>query len=309
MSYVPFERVDVDLWEIDRDETSGVEEKVWLLEPDTDPPTPWLFKSVTAGAELVCGEDLAEKAASEIGTRLDVPCARVELAHREGLRGSVSASLCPEWLHLQLQHGALLLQDREAPGYVMGRVPGRPGHTLENIRMVLDGALPPPGCHLPFPATAFDVFAGFTVFDALIANRDRHDENWAVLLPIAGEGPTRLCGSYDHANSLGYNLNDDKRLMYLRRDGGVSGWCRKGTAFRYEHTPRRAAPILVEMAVRALALASTDAREYWPQALREFSEDEVRGVTTRLPGLSEVARTFTTEIVLVNRKRLLDACA
>lgn len=307
--YEPFERVDVNSWEVDRDETSGVEEKVWLLEPGTNPPAPWLFKSVTADAELVCGEDLAEKAAAQFGVRLGVPCARVELARRGGRRGSLSASLCPPRYQMQLQHGALLLQDRDAPGYVTGRVPGRPGHTLENIRLVLDGALPPPGCSFPFQATAFDIFAGFTVFDALIANRDRHDENWAVLLPIAGEGPTRLCGSYDHANSLGYNLNDKKRLMYLQRDGGVLGWCLKGTAFRYEHRPGKAPPTLVEMAVRALALASPEAREYWPDILDDLVEDEIRGIVARLPELSEAARTFTTEVVLVNRKRLLDACA
>jgi hypothetical protein len=210
---------------------------------------------------------------------------------------------------MQLQHGTLLLQDREAPGYEMGRARGRPGHTLENIQLVLEDALPPPGCSFPFQATAFEIFAGFTIFDALIANRDRHDENWAVLLPIAGEGPMRLCGSYDHANSLGYNLNDDKRLMYLHRDGGVLAWCLKGTAFRYEHTPGRAAPTLVEMAVRALALASPEAREYWPRALNDLSEDAVRSIVGQLPELSEAARTFTAEVVIVNRKRLLDACA
>lgn len=307
MLYEPFERIDVDSWGIDRDETSGVEEKIWLLEPHTEQPVPWLFKSVTADAELVCGEDLAEKAASELGSRLGVPCARVELARRGGRRGSVSADLCPRGC--QMQHGALLMQAREAPGYVVGRVPGRPGHTLENIRTVLDGALPPPDCDLPFQATAFDVFAGYTIFDALIANRDRHDENWAVLLPIAGEGAIRLCGSYDHANSLGYNLNDNKRLMYLQRDGGVSGWCRKGTAFRYEHTPGKASPTLVEVAVGALGLASPEARAHWPRALEDLGEDQIRGVIGQLPGLSEPARTFTTEVVLVNRKRLLDACA
>jgi hypothetical protein len=37
------------------------------------------------------------------------------------------------------------------------------------------GALPPPACDLPFRATAFDVFAGYVLFDAWIANQDRHE--------------------------------------------------------------------------------------------------------------------------------------
>ena len=65
-------------------------------------------------------------------------------------------------------------------------------------------------------------------------------------------GPWQLCGSYDHANSLGYNLTDAKRVMYLERENGIRDWCRKGTAFRYEHTPGKAPPTLVQIAARAL---------------------------------------------------------
>jgi hypothetical protein len=303
----PFKRIDTTMWEVDRDETSGVEEKMWLAMPGDGAKASYLFKSVTVSETYACDEDLAEKAAAEIGRMLGVPCAQVELAIRSGSRGSISADLCPKgW---ELQHGTLLMQDRQIPGYVPGRVPGRPGHSLENIRLVLEGAGPPPDSDLPFTASAFDVFAGYTIFDALIANRDRHDENWAVLLPIARAGPGMLCGSYDHANSLGYNLNDDKRLMYLERANGVKGWCRKGTAFRYEHTPGRAPPTLVETAVRALGLASRDAREYWRTQVDHLSEDDVRGVIGQLPGMSVPTRTFTAEVVLVNRKRVLDACA
>jgi hypothetical protein len=201
------------------------------------------------------------------------------------------------------------MQAREVPGYQPGKVRGRPGHSLENIQLALEGAVPPPGSDLPFAATAFDVFAGYTVFDALIANRDRHDENWAALLPIAGDGSVMLCGSYDHANSLGYNLTDAKRIMYLERENGVEAWCRKGTAFRYEHAPGKAPPTLVQIAVRALGLASEHAREHWQAQVGQLGEDEAWDVVQQLPGMSEPARSFTAEVVLVNRKRVLDACA
>ena len=307
MAAEPFKRIDTTSWEVDRDETSGVEEKMWLAMPGEAGTASYLFKSVTVSETYACDEDLAEKAAGEIGRLLGVPCAHVELAIRNGSPGSISADLCPRGC--ELQHGTLLMQDREVSGYVPGKVPGRPGHSLENIRLVLEDAVPPPRSDLPFAATAFDVFAGYTVFDALIANRDRHDENWAVLLPIARDGPIMLCGSYDHANSLGYNLNDAKRLMYLERENGVRGWCRKGTAFRYEHTPGRAPPTLVQMAARALSLASEDAHEYWREQVDHLSEDDVQDVIGQLPGMSAPARTFTAEVVLVNRKRVLDACA
>lgn len=303
----PFERLDVSSWEVDRDETSGVEAKMWLVEPGAPARRPWLFKSVTVRPEYVCGEDWAEKTAAELGERLGIPCARVEMAQRDEHRGSISVNLRPP--ECQMQPGALFMQACEVENYLPGKVAGRPGHSLENIRRVLDGALPPPGVHLMFDATAFDVFAGYMVLDALIANRDRHDENWAVLLPIAGEGPTRLCGSYDHANSLGYNLNDVQRAAQLAQPGGVRNWCRKGTAHRFEYTPGSAPQTLVQAATRALGLASPEAREYWPRQVDRVTDQEMRSIIERLPGMSEVTRTFAIEVLLVNRKRVLDACA
>jgi len=281
---------------------------MWLLEPSAPGVRrPWLFKSVTIQPEYVCGEDWAEKAAAEVAGRLGIPCAPVELAQREGYRGSICADLCPAGC--QMQPGGLFMQDREVEGYIPGRVRGRPGHSLENIQRVLGDAMAPPGCNLPFDATAFDVFAGYVMFDALIANRDRHDENWAVLLPIAGEGPTRLCGSYDHANSLGYNLDDAKRTVQLALPGGVRSWCRKGTAYRFEYTPGRSPQTLVEAAVRALGLASPEARQHWPRQVDRVTEQDMTSIIERLPEMSEVARTFAKEVLLMNRKRVLDACA
>jgi hypothetical protein len=75
----------------------------------------------------------------------------------------------------------------------------------------------------PFDATAFDVFAGYVVLDAWVANRDRHDNNWAVLRPITlSADPLRLCGSYDHASSLGFNVTDEERSVRLADRGKVS---------------------------------------------------------------------------------------
>jgi hypothetical protein len=249
---------------------------MWLLGPGTPPRQPWLFKSVTIQPGYVCGEDWAEKAAAELAERLGIPCARVQMAQREGHRGSISADLCPPGC--QMQPGMLFMQDREVEGYIPGKFPGRPGHSLENIRGVLDDAMSPPGCGLPFEATAFDVFAGYVILDALIANRDRHDENWAVLLPIAGDGPTRLCRSYDHANSLGYNLDDAKRTARLAAPGGVRSWCSKGTAHRFEHTPGRSPQTLVQAAVRALGLASPEARGHWPRQVDRVKEQDMTSI-------------------------------
>lgn len=148
-----FPVLDVSGWEVIADETSGVEEKYWLQAPGSS--TRWLFKTVTIKDGQVYGEDWAEKAVSELARLVGVPCARIELALLRGRAGCISADLRPA--SHELQHGQVLLQVSGAPGYVHGTGRVHPGHTLENIRTSLAGALPPPNCHLPFDATAYDV--------------------------------------------------------------------------------------------------------------------------------------------------------
>lgn len=189
----PFPVIDVTDWEITDEETSGAEAKFWLEEPGTE--VRWLLKSVTVAAGHVHGEDWAEKAASHFGSLLGVPCARVELAVWREFPGCISANLRPR--SYQMQPGRTQLERCNAPGYVhhsTGR--NHPGHSLENIRTVLAGVLPPPGYVLPFDATAFDVFAGYVLFDAYIANQDRHDNNWSVLISgtATADAPTRRRG-------------------------------------------------------------------------------------------------------------------
>jgi hypothetical protein len=248
----------------------------------------WLFKTVTTKQGHVQGEDWAEKAVAELADQLGVPCARIELAEFRGARGCVSADLRPR--DYELQHGQVLLEERNAPGYVHGVGRKHPGHTLENIRLCLEGALHPPRLVLPFEATAYDVFASYVLLDAWVANRDRHDNNWAVLRPIlASGGSLRLCGSYDHASSLGFNLTDDERSSRLTREQGVTSWCGKGTAWRFGYHPT---PTLAELAAKALRLASREAQQYWPERLRQVQHDEVLHVLERVPRMSDLARTF-----------------
>jgi hypothetical protein len=298
-----FPIVDVSTWVVAADETSGAEEKYWLEEPDAD--RLWLFKSVTVKDGHVHGEDWAEKAVSELAALLGIPCARTELAEREGRQGCIGADLRPAF-H-ELQHGRVLLEECQAPGYSYGTGKHHPGHSLENIRMSLEGVLPPPQCELAFAATAFDVFAGYLTLDAWVANRDRHENNWAVLRPvIESPDPIRLCGSYDHASSLGFNLRDERLERELQR---VATWCEKGTAWRFDHGPEAdSTPTLVDLAVRALSLASPEARRYWIAQLQAIDHHLMVDLLERVPRMSDPARMFAGQVLEVNRRRVLNAC-
>jgi|ERR1700761_1166863 len=85
-----------------------------------------------------------------------------------------------------------------------------------------------------------------------------------------------------------------------------AAWCGKGTAWRFDYGR---STTLVELAAKALQLASPDARCYWLEQLRKVSEDTVRNVVARVPRMSDSARMFAETILDVNRRRVLNGCA
>lgn len=125
---------DVSSWEVWAEETSGLGEKIWLLQPvpESAPKKPWLFKPVPNEGGLTRGEDWAEKAVAHLAEAIGIPCARVELAEYKGRLGAISENLCPK--SHALNHGQVFMQARGVPGYVPGYEVGRPGHSLETTR-------------------------------------------------------------------------------------------------------------------------------------------------------------------------------
>ena len=164
----------------------------------------------------------------------------------------------------------------------------------------------PSGASTGSPPDRFRVFAGYLVLDALIANRDRHEQNWAVLLP-PGELQAALAPSYDHATSLGFNFRDSKRQAHLAMGSGqIEEWVRRGTAHRFEARPDGEHHTLVDLARQALGLAAEQASSLWLGKVAALTKDDVQAVVDRTPDMSDLARTFAVAVVDLNRGRLLD---
>lgn len=304
-----FETWDVSHWSLIRQETIGADEKYWLAHP-TD-GQPWLFKAnnihENAAGSWSQREDFAEKLGGELATAMGIPCARIEFARRDDELGCISLNLCPEGWELQTGVVVLdgLLEDYE-PGYT-ARNRVRRGHSLENIRWALEGYGPPPGADVPSNFDAFDVFAGYVVFDAMVANRDRHDENWAVMRPPPGSGRPTLAGSFDHARALGSTLREAK-ITALLQEEGVPKWCYRGTAWRFEHDPEHGCPTLVDIASRALRMVAPAVRDHWLGGVADITTTKVASLTSRIPDMSVVVSTFIEQVVTTNRRRVLDGC-
>lgn len=248
------------------------------------------------------GEDVAEKLGSEFARLIGVPAAPVQLAIRGGVRGALVEDVrLPDW---ELQAGQALM-----PEVVSDYDPDDPeqrGHNVGAIRAALERFTAPPGSQLPDDFRAFDAFAGYLVLDALIAHGDRHDRNWAVLVPPPGVSQREaLCASFDHAASLGFTLSDPARAEYLRK-GSVSEWAARGRASRFEHRRGSRWQTLVELAGSAVALCPAVTRTYWRERILSVDSDSVVGVVDAARDLSDVTRRFTIDLIMVNRRRLLD---
>lgn len=292
--------VDASEWTLAGVEQQGLHEHEWYRGPCEG--RLWLLKPARPERRRAIGEDVAEKLASEFAGLVGVPAARVQLAERGGAQGALVEDARPR--NWELQHGRVLMgevvddydpSDREYRG-----------HSPNDIHAALRRFAAPPASKLPPQFTAFDAFAGYLTFDALIGHVDRHDRNWAVLVPPPGDdSPNALCASFDHAASLGFTLAEADCAEHLRA-GSVARWAGQGKARRFEHvrgTPWRS---LVELAGAAMQLCGDPTRRHWREVVLSVDRDSVVDVVSAAPVLADVTRDFIVELVMANRGRLLD---
>lgn len=277
------------------DEPLGTKEKFWVENPEDD--TLWLFKYAREIDGRVLGEDWAEWLVHQIAVRLGLPTAEIRPAECENRRGIVSRTVVPPTG--RLVHGNSLLAE-SVPGYEPDRRRENSAYTVNSVFEALRGAGTPPSFPGPQTMTAFDVWAGYLLLDALVAGRDRHHENWGI---INDSGTRYIAPSFDHGNALGFQELDGKRQRCLQSPAQMRGWAERG---RSHHFAGR--PALVVLAAQALALSSETARGYWRVALEGVTGKILADIVAIVPSgiMSDVTRSFVVELLLVNRKRLLD---
>lgn len=304
MCGVLFPVVDASGWELAGLEQRGATEHLWLRNPEDGEL--YLWKPST-GRRAERREHWAEKIGSEVARLVGVPCAQVELAEREGIVGCLSRNL--QGHGYQLYPGALLLAELD-PGF-RPDIRGHEAYTVENTAHVLRDVQAPRNAGpqaLPAEMGGFDVFAGYLVFDALVLNRDRHAANWSVLRRRDGSEPDRLCPLYDNASSLALSLGDASRRKRLD-SRGVAAYAARESAARPFARPDGVVRTLYEVSAAALNLCSPHARSHWLTRVGDLSAADVGLILDAVPGMSELVRTFTTELIDCTRRRLADVCA
>lgn len=291
---------------IEREEPLGTKQKFWFLWNGQR----WLFKYRRAET----GEDWAERIAAALAMRLWIPHAEVELASYSGRRGVVSCNFTVGGMN-PLVHGndLLVAQDPAYPHQSFFRVREHTvdaiAHVLENVWWAEDDNwLLPDGEN-----DALGLFTGYLMLDALIANTDRHHENWGVLnvAPTVNRGwITELAPSYDHASSLGRELSPDARKRkYGRPDGSydIEKYLQKARSAIYQRSSDTK-PLSPLDAFRAFAKKRPKAAQAWLDRLDSLSPDELRESVDAVPSqiMSEAERAFAHGILACTRLQLLE---
>jgi hypothetical protein len=252
------------------------------------------------------GEDWSEKVASEFCALLDLPHAAYDLAIWQGKRGVVCPSFVPPGG--RLVHGNELLQQWD-PRYPVTQVRSVQQHTLRLVLTVIENTQMKvpigwiPGANVD---SAVDVFVGYLLLDAWIANQDRHHENWGLV--VSPEATMHLAPSYDHASCLGRNETDENRLDRLTtRDTrrSMQRYVERATSAFYASSSSKK-PLSTFDAFREAGKIRPAAAKAWIERLEHVSLRDLELIFDNIPPdrISAVAARFALKILALNGQRL-----
>lgn len=286
-------------------ETVGSKPKFWFREGNRR----FLFKADDRGT----GEDWAEVISCHLCALIDLPHVEYELAAEyQGdaliFPGVICENMAPKPGILALGNELLLAIDPEYPRSQRFKVRQ---HTVEAVCDLLN-ILASPSDHwmegVPDGIkSALDVFVGYIMLDAWIANQDRHHENWGA---IWHDKAWRLAPTFDHGAALARNLNDDEReerLVTKDRNRSVAAFAARGRSAFYA-TVHDTRPLGLLDAFRAFADHAPQAGETWRKRLQCIDQNEITAILHRVPEhrMSKVCQEFTLALLLTNKQRLLE---
>jgi len=297
--------IDVAEYESAQYEELGSREKFWMEGPGGEL---WLYKKPRP---TNLSEIWSEKLAAEIAYLIGVPCAEVQLAKIDGDLGTISKSFNPS--ALQCFHENEVLAN-VVSRYDTARRFGQSDHNVKNIIKAISW-LAEKGL-LDFEDTLSEL-ALFAMLDGLIGNTDRHHENWMIILNqnwqirmVEGMSLFRVAPSYDHASSLGRELNDDRRQRILSENRMlnyiVGGRGKRGKGRVYADENRRVAFSPLRLA-QLIGRWQPEIARPGLERLGNTPDAAFRNVISRIPPvlMSDIAKNFAYQFVITSKAELL----
>ncbi|HGM5350674.1 HipA domain-containing protein [Serratia bockelmannii] len=304
MTY-PIIRVDVVPQDL---EQLGTKEKFWFPREE-DGGNLWLFKY----SKGITGEHWSEKCAAELCHLLEIPHAQYEIAVAAKGFGILTPNMIPEGYRMVMGNEVLHSKTSDYPEPLPpGEKPVKVReHTVSRVLGCLDNEkiLPPISDYDLGDLNAGDVFCGYLMLDALISNQDRHHENWAIMLNNE-TGEHFLCPTYDHAASLGREMLEterEERLTTKDANRQVPFFVRKARSELFKLKTDRKPLLTVDAFLHAVE-RRPKAKSFWLEKLSRVTDQQILQVFNQVDGdcISKAARNFAVEVVLENKRRLLE---
>jgi len=291
---------DVDPRDADLLEVIGKKSKFWFEHES-------MGKCIFKYSRPNTGEHWAEKIIDELCVFLKIPHAKYEIAKCKNQLGSLTPIFVPP--NGRLVHGNELLS-RRVPGYPENNFYQVRQHTLKIVLAIMkskDVYAPLGGGKGDEINTALGYFIGYLMLDTLVANQDRHHQNWGLIL--TDDIRVHLSPTFDHAAGLGMNEVDAKRQDRLTtRDHGRSMETYVGRARSAlyltdsSHKPMHTIQTFIEA-----AKSDPMSGEIWLSRVHDLDMNAVREIFERVPRelISETAIIFSMKIIELNKERLL----
>lgn len=192
--------IDYSSWSIyeGASEGSGRSEKVWLINEQTKEVG--LFKFTKSKKTT---EHISEKLASDLARLLGLQCARIEIGKYRDRIGSMSYLINS---NREILIEGIYLINRLYPSYNPYTMYDDDNKEYYSLEMILNSL------------EEYNIrqeFLNIVIFDFLIGNTDRHQNNWAV---IGNENDIKISPLYDNGSSLCSYLEEESIDSYLGND-------------------------------------------------------------------------------------------
>ena len=281
---------------IDYIEQDAAQEKAWLVHAQLGS---CLFKESTIESTADIQTDWSEKIAYELAQMLYLPAAQYQLADAlidedyDLVRGSISCdytvpgavNISAEKLMIQAypnyneNQSQFYTVDRVLDAFQQNQVQAPSGYDL------------PPGI-----GDGAETFVGYLMFDAVIGNCDRHDQNFEI--QVLSDGRKELAPTYDHGQALGASLMNADRLSKTTAD--YQNYL--GGNFYVDGTD-----ITSLEAFEIAASRYPQAAIIWQERLAQITPEQVNEIFNRLPvdRITPLARKFAEQVIRDGREQVL----
>lgn len=149
------------------------------------------------------------------------------------------------------------------------------------------------------------------MFDAWIANQDRHDENWGVVrMP---NGNSFLSPTFDHGSSMGRNETDTKRALMLKtkdRNQHIGSYIEKARSALFPGPgdgDGNKRPLLTIEAFSQASKQNTMAASEWRERLASVPDDVIFSIVNKVPEkfMTDISKEFTFRLLMLNKSRII----